>query len=185
MLRLHAPVRPVSIVLPTIQRRAVKQCQQVPRVRWRDRPSRVHPARLGGRIGRQPLHCRIPKDRGMALQSEIRGQLQTGQSDTSVSHRFAAQENRMRPVLNDRYPVRRLKIVDLPAPFGPINEVIVLRSTAKLTSSTAVRAPKRRVNFSAIKMASVNWASPGERKAAPHCVRFRSIHQVRKKPLAR
>src|SRR5438270_7146546 len=40
-----------------------------------------------------------------------------------------------------------LKIVVLPAPFGPINPVIVPSSTSNETSSSALIPPKRRCTF--------------------------------------
>src|SRR3954464_2157501 len=46
------------------------------------------------------------------------------------------------PVSGRRWPVIRLKNVDLPAPFGPITAAICCRSTVRLTALTAVKPPK-------------------------------------------
>jgi hypothetical protein len=46
-----------------------------------------------------------------------------------------------RPLSGARWPVIRLKRVDLPAPFGPITDEIRCVSTMKLTPPTATKAP--------------------------------------------
>src|SRR5262245_36032973 len=49
----------------------------------------------------------------------------------------------MRPASGRRWPVIRLKKVDLPAPFGPITAAISPRPIEKSTRSTAVKPSKR------------------------------------------
>src|SRR6266446_1562998 len=56
--------------------------------------------------------------------------------------------NRMRPEEGRRTPVRQLKKVLLPAPFGPMMARISSRPTSKLTQLSAARPPKRTVNSS-------------------------------------
>ena len=56
------------------------------------------------------------------------------------------QSSRIRPALRSMKPVIRLRVVVLPAPFGPIRLTICPRLTSKLTSSTATNPPKRTVN---------------------------------------
>ena len=45
------------------------------------------------------------------------------------------------PLVACSTPVTRLKVVDLPAPFGPIKPMISPAFTSKLTSLTATRPP--------------------------------------------
>src|SRR6056297_3938356 len=59
----------------------------------------------------------------------------------------------------------RLKMVDLPAPFGPMSPVMVPRSTSKVAWSVATRPPKRfcrsftrRTTFS-FSMSAPSWRS--------------------------
>src|SRR5581483_1488874 len=47
-----------------------------------------------------------------------------------------------RPASGDRWPVMRLKRVDLPAPLGPMTAAISPRATERLTPSTAVKPSK-------------------------------------------
>src|SRR5258708_36765717 len=54
----------------------------------------------------------------------------------------------MRPDVGCKTPVRQLKNVLLPAPFGPITARISSRATAKLTPLSAVNPPKRIVKSS-------------------------------------
>ena len=49
----------------------------------------------------------------------------------------------MRPLLGRSTPVRQLKKVLLPAPFGPMMARTSSRATSKLTSDSAARPPKR------------------------------------------
>src|SRR5713226_9054493 len=53
--------------------------------------------------------------------------------------------NKMRPESGRRTPVRQLKKVLLPAPFGPMIARISPRWTSKSTLSRAARPPKRTV----------------------------------------
>src|SRR5580765_8015176 len=50
------------------------------------------------------------------------------------------------PLVGRRKPLRRLKQVVLPAPFGPIRPTISPLSTLSSTSLTAARPPKNRVS---------------------------------------
>ena len=54
--------------------------------------------------------------------------------------------NRMRPEVGCNTPVRQLKKVLLPAPFGPMIARISPRLTSKFTLLSAVRPPKRIVS---------------------------------------
>src|SRR5467141_1420580 len=54
----------------------------------------------------------------------------------------------------------QLKVVDLPAPFGPIKAWMVPRSTARLKSLTATRPPKRTVMFSTCRRGSGTLEPP-------------------------
>ena len=54
--------------------------------------------------------------------------------------------NRMRPEVGRSTPVRQLKNVLLPAPFGPMMARISPRWTSKLTLLSAVSPPKRMVS---------------------------------------
>src|SRR5689334_3941701 len=65
--------------------------------------------------------------------------------------------NRICPEEGRNTPVRQLKTVLFPAPFGPIIARTSPRSTAKLTRLSAVRPPKRTVRFSVRN----NGAAPG------------------------
>src|SRR5262249_58428027 len=56
--------------------------------------------------------------------------------------------NRMRPDVAGKTPVRQLKKVLLPAPFGPMIARISSRLTWKLTLLTAVSPPNLRVSAS-------------------------------------
>src|SRR5438045_303509 len=58
---------------------------------------------------------------------------------------MSSPSNRMCPEDGRNTPVRQLKNVLLPAPFGPITARTSPRSTAKLTRLSAVRPPKRTV----------------------------------------
>src|ERR1700730_2162483 len=60
--------------------------------------------------------------------------------------------NRMRPALGRRTPVRQLKNVLLPAPFGPMTARISPRRTAKSMPRSASRPPKRMVRPSVARM---------------------------------
>src|SRR4051794_26238914 len=60
----------------------------------------------------------------------------------------------IRPEVGRRTPVRQLKKVLLPAPFGPITARISPRATAKSTLLRAVRPPKRTVSASVRKIGS-------------------------------
>ena len=55
---------------------------------------------------------------------------------------------RMRPEVGRMTPVRQLKNVLLPAPFGPMMARISPRPTSKSTLLSAVRPPKRTVSAS-------------------------------------
>src|SRR5262244_3866675 len=61
---------------------------------------------------------------------------------------MSAPSNRMRPEVGRNTPVRQLKNVLLPAPFGPITARISSRTTAKLTLLSAVNPPNRIVRSS-------------------------------------
>src|SRR5258707_209022 len=60
--------------------------------------------------------------------------------------------NRIRPEVGRITPVRQLKNVLLPAPFGPMMARISPRSTAKSTPLRAVKPPKRTVSASVRRM---------------------------------
>src|SRR3974390_2060088 len=49
----------------------------------------------------------------------------------------------------------RLKLVVLPAPFGPMSATVSHSLTAKLTSCTARRPPKRRLRFRITKASAI------------------------------
>src|SRR5712691_4400821 len=68
--------------------------------------------------------------------------------------------NRIRPPVGRRTPVRQLKKVLLPAPFGPMMARISPRRISKSTLSSAVRPPKRTVSPSVRKMASASPPRP-------------------------
>lgn len=58
------------------------------------------------------------------------------------------------PVVGGSNPLSILRVVDFPAPFGPSNAQMAPCGTAKVTSSTATKSPKRRVRcFEEIKRA--------------------------------
>src|SRR5215813_2210506 len=59
---------------------------------------------------------------------------------------MSAPPKRMRPLVGRRTPVRQLKNVLLPAPFGPMIARISPRGTAKLTLLSAVSPPNRTVS---------------------------------------
>src|SRR5437016_5274387 len=69
--------------------------------------------------------------------------------------------NRICPEEGRNTPVRQLKNVLLPAPFGPIIARTSPRSTAKLTRLSAVRPPKRTARSSV----DNNGAAPGSDSA--------------------
>ena len=56
---------------------------------------------------------------------------------------MSSPSNRMRPDVGRSTPVRQLKKVLFPAPFGPMMARISSRPTSKLTPLSAVRPPKR------------------------------------------
>ncbi len=57
-----------------------------------------------------------------------------------------------------------LKSVDLPAPFGPISEVIEPRSTAKLASSTARTPPNERLTSRTSSMLAAHSSTISSRR---------------------
>ena len=58
----------------------------------------------------------------------------------------------MRPPVGRSTPVRQLKKVLLPAPFGPMMARISPRATSKLTSDSAARPPKRTDSSSVLRI---------------------------------
>src|SRR5687767_4093977 len=72
------------------------------------------------------------------------------------------------PLSGSSKPVRRLKNVVLPAPFGPMSAVISLRWTSTCSTATAVRPPKRRVTPSATRIGS-DLATPAVTGGAAVC----------------
>ena len=58
---------------------------------------------------------------------------------------MSSPSKRIRPALGGSAPATMLKMVVLPAPFGPIIPVMRPASIVKEQRSTAVRPPKRRV----------------------------------------
>src|SRR5690349_3728166 len=72
--------------------------------------------------------------------------------------------NMIRPDDGRSTPVRQLKKVLLPAPFGPMTARISPRCTAKLTLLRAVRPPKRIVRSSVRRIGAVQL--PDSRKFA-------------------
>ena len=56
---------------------------------------------------------------------------------------MSSPSNMMRPLLGRSTPVRQLKNVLLPAPFGPMMACTLSRATSKLTSDSAASPPKR------------------------------------------
>ena len=65
---------------------------------------------------------------------------------------MSSPSKRIFPPVGGNAPATMLKIVVLPAPFGPIMPVIRLASMWNEHRSTAVRPPKRRVNSSTTRM---------------------------------
>src|SRR5579862_6986235 len=59
----------------------------------------------------------------------------------------------MRPPVGVSTPVRQLKKVLLPAPFGPMMAWVLPRSTAKLTCDSAARPPNRTDSMSVARIA--------------------------------
>ena len=70
-------------------------------------------------------------------------------------------------------PVRQLKKVVLPAPFGPMRAVIEPRWISRCSTSTAVRPPKRRTTLSATTIGS-GLATPGSDATPASCSRTRA-----------
>ena len=58
----------------------------------------------------------------------------------------------MRPPVGRSTPVRQLKKVLLPAPFGPMMARTSSRATSKLTWLSAARPPKRTVSSSVVRI---------------------------------
>src|SRR4051794_38609129 len=75
---------------------------------------------------------------------------------------MSSPSNRMGPEEGRTTPVRQLKNVLLPAPFGPITARISPRGNAKLTLSRAVRPPKRIVRSSVLRMAAAGAVASNE-----------------------
>ena len=73
----------------------------------------------------------------------------------------------IRPLLGRSTPVRQLKNVLLPAPFGPMIARISFRATSKLTSDSALSPPKRTESNSVLRIGTDDapWQS-GERISA-------------------
>src|SRR5262249_13710804 len=64
---------------------------------------------------------------------------------------MSSPSNTIRPLVGRITPVRELKNVDLPAPFGPMIPRISPRGTEMLTVLTAARPPKRTVRASVLR----------------------------------
>src|SRR5438132_6504424 len=60
--------------------------------------------------------------------------------------------NTIRPLVGRSTPVRQLKKVDFPAPFGPMIPRISPRDTEMVTLLTAARPPNRTVSDSVLRM---------------------------------
>src|SRR5246127_470773 len=73
--------------------------------------------------------------------------------------------NRMRPEVGLSTPVKQLKKVLLPAPFGPMMAHTLSRLTSKLTWESAARPPNRTVNSSVLRTGAGGAPRPfpGER----------------------
>ena len=65
---------------------------------------------------------------------------------------MSSPSNTMRPELGRKTPVRQLKNVLLPAPFGPMMACTLSRATSKLTSESAESPPKRTDNNSVLRI---------------------------------
>src|ERR1700737_5347861 len=69
--------------------------------------------------------------------------------------------NRIRPEDGRNTPVRQLKNVLLPAPFGPMTARISSRASSKFTWLSAVNPPKRTVR-SSVRRIGTEAGAPGE-----------------------
>src|SRR5689334_8694849 len=70
--------------------------------------------------------------------------------------------NRTRPDVGPMTPVRQLKKVLLPAPFGPMMARISPRWTSKSTLLSALRPPKRTVSASVRRTGALPRSTPAE-----------------------
>src|ERR1700756_554080 len=68
--------------------------------------------------------------------------------------------NRMRPEVGLSTPVKQLKKVLLPAPFGPMMAHTSSRLTSKLTLDSAASPPNRTVNSSVLSTGADTAAGP-------------------------
>ena len=77
----------------------------------------------------------------------------------------------MRPPVGRSTPVRQLKKVLLPAPFGPMMARTSSRATSKLTWDSAANPPNRTVNSSVFRMgaAAAPRLAAGERVSVDAC----------------
>ena len=122
------------------------------------------PARLGG-DAHVLQRRRIGQDVGDLVRA---GDALAARSRCGGSPAMSSPSNRMRPLVGRSTPVRQLKKVLLPAPFGPMMARISPRGTSKLTLSSAVRPPKRTVRPSVRRMGGRRAAArPVLRTGAP------------------
>src|SRR5438094_7940351 len=73
--------------------------------------------------------------------------------------------NTIRPLVGRSTPVRQLKKVDFPAPFGPMIPRISPRGTEMLTLLTAARPPNRTVSASVFRIGEGDEVSVATRVA--------------------
>src|SRR5689334_25390707 len=87
--------------------------------------------------------------------------------------------NSTRPDVRPRSPVRQLKKVDLPAPFGPIRPRMSPCSSVTLAASTALKLPKAFVTSRASR--SMGGSRSEERRVGKECrFRWSAEHQEEK-----
>ena len=109
----------------------------------RGRAAASPPARRACRAGaRRARRSPAPSCRGSSSRA---GRCATTPSRAicarAAGRRCAGRESVTSPRVSGSTPVTRLKVVDLPAPFGPIRPTISPARTSKLTSLTATRPP--------------------------------------------
>src|SRR5947209_15406195 len=82
------------------------------------------------------------------------------------------------PEVESKSPVRQLKKVDLPAPFGPIKPRISPCSRVTDAASTALKLPKAFVTSRASRSMACSWNGHRDRRFAAPCPK--PLHQCQK-----
>src|SRR5471030_3020164 len=100
---------------------------------------------------------------------------------------MSSPSNRIRPLVGRSTPVRQLKKVLLPAPFGPMMARTSSRLISKLIWESAASPPNRTVNSSVLRIGAE--AAPrlltgsARRLQVPRSLRFSHAHDLVRKPV--